>query len=88
MWVWLNSFQSPFPDTYWTLRGFEEYEKMFGRKPFSRLTEDSQVNKAQPLLRKEFDNVIVHFGEGKLNPSTIACMCEEIEIKLLSENQT
>jgi hypothetical protein len=39
MWIWLRANCVPFYDTYWTQRGIGEFERMFGRKPFSALNE-------------------------------------------------
>ncbi|WP_330278058.1 hypothetical protein OG205_21755 [Lentzea sp. NBC_00516] len=33
-------------------------------------------------LDREFEKAIIHFGEGRLNPSTIACVIAEAEKKL------
>jgi hypothetical protein len=83
MWVWLRATCSSLYDIYWTQRGFEEFEKMFGRKPFSELDESqASTNEAVELLRDELRNTTIHYGEGRLNPSTIACVIAEIEEKL------
>ena len=83
MWLWLRATCISLYDTYWTQRGIEEFEKMFDRKPFSNLDESKvSPNEALGLLRQEFDQTTVHWGEGRLNPSTIACVIAEIEEKL------
>jgi hypothetical protein len=84
MWVWLRATCGSFYDTYWTQRGFDEFEKMFKRKPFSSL----DASKVSPemvneLLRTEMRNTTIHYGEGRLNPSTIACVIAEVEEKLM-----
>jgi hypothetical protein len=30
-------------------------------------------------------NITIHFGEGRLNPSTIACVIAEVEHKLMEK---
>ena len=84
MWVWLRATGVSFYDTYWTQRGMEEFEKMFKRKPFSSL----DAGKVGPdmvleLLWSEMCKTIIHYGEGRLNPSAIACVLAEVEEKLM-----
>jgi hypothetical protein len=70
----------PFYDLYWTTRGVEEFEKMFGRKPFSTLDFDQVSEKdALELLRQEIKKATIHFGQGRMNPSTIASIFALIE---------
>lgn len=84
MWAWLRATCVPFYDMYWTQRGMEEFEKVFRRKPFSNLDESKvSLGEVLELLRDEFDKTTVHWGEGRLNPSTIACVIAEIEERLL-----
>jgi hypothetical protein len=70
----------PFYDTFWTARGIEEFEKMFGRKPFAT-PEFASITEEQAtvLLRKQMPKVTHHLGEGRLNPSTIASIFALIE---------
>lgn len=78
MWIWLRSTCVPIYDRYWTERGLQEFEKMFGRKPFATLEFDGlPEEQTRALLRKE--KVTIHFGEGRLNPSTIACLFALVE---------
>jgi hypothetical protein len=85
MWVWLRAHSTTLYDTFWTLRGLEEFEKMFGRKLFSNIDQDGvfqeELNK---VLKKSIKSATIHFGEGRLNPSTIACVLYEAEEKILS----
>lgn len=87
MWIWLRATCVPFYDSYWTIRGLAEFEQMFGRKILawatgSEIDPDRLLQEFNVLLKKQFDKVIVHFGEGRLNPSTIACMMAEVEKEL------
>lgn len=88
MWVWLENTGGPF---YWELRGREEYRKMFGREPFSLLEELLEENKitiesSNDMLKEELRKTKLHFGEGRLNPSTIASIWSKLEEKLLERN--
>lgn len=86
MWAWLRATCAPCYDVYWTQRGIEEFEKIFSRKLFSNLDQNKVGrNEAIQLLRQEFDKTTIHWGEGRLNPSTIACVLAEIEEKLMQK---
>ena len=83
MWIWMRSTCVPFYDLYWTTRGIHEFEKMFGRKPLTSSDFNSVSEKeALDLLREEMQKVTIHFGEGRLNPSTIASIFALLEEKL------
>lgn len=83
MWRWLRATCVPFYDTYWTFRGMQEFETLFGRRPLSGLGTDEGHNSLgdefSELLAAELRRVVIHFGEGRLNPSTIACVMAEVE---------
>jgi hypothetical protein len=65
---------------YWTERGVQEFERMFGRKPFpTPQFDDLAEEHAIKLLREEMQKVTIHFGEGRMNPSTIASIFALIE---------
>ena len=86
MWHWLRPQSVPFYDTYWTLRGIREFESIYGRKPFSKTTAPQFTNEqVLALLQPAFEKMIVHFGEGRLNPSTIAWCLREVEKQLGTE---
>ena len=53
---------------------------MFGRKPFTSPDFDAVSEKeALELLREEMKKATIHFGEGRMNPSTIASIFALIE---------
>ncbi|MDT7786730.1 MAG: hypothetical protein QOF58_5149 [Pseudonocardiales bacterium] len=82
MWRWLRATRAKSCDTYWTIRGWEEFEVMFGRKPLACFTDAGDLTtECRELAADEFAKTVDRFGEG-LNPSTIACMIAEIEKKL------
>jgi len=80
MWTWLRATSVPLYDTYWLIRGAEAYEKMFGRKPFVDLDgEQSSMDLVKDKMKQAFDETVERFGEGGLNPATIACIIAELE---------
>jgi hypothetical protein len=90
MWTWLRATCVPFYDTYWTVRGWNEFELMFGRPPLLWLDaaniDRHAVHEAfQEMLAGEIERATLHFGEGRLNPSTIACIMMEAETKLADQ---
>ena len=83
MWIWMRSTCAPLYDSYWTTRGFQEFERMFGRMPFVTPEFDGFSEKhVLTLLREEMQRVTIHFGEGRLNPSTIASILALIEERI------
>ena len=86
MWIWLRATWVPFYDTYWTIRGSFEFEQMFGHLPFSSLRlSESQKQLAEKIIREEMKNATIHFGEGRMNSSTIACIFARVEERLTGE---
>jgi ribosomal protein L37E len=86
MWIWMSTTCVPLYDTFWTMRGMQEFEEMFGRKPFATPKFDSIAEEqAVELLRKEMRRVTHHFGEGRLNPSTIASIFALIEERITGQ---
>ena len=81
MWIWLRANNAPMYDMYWTLRGFHEFERMFGRKPFEGAEEDFSREEIEKVMRMEIRKTAVHGGEAGLNPSTIACVVAEMELR-------
>jgi len=80
MWAWIKSTSTSFYDTYWVMRGLQEFEKIFKRSAFEGLDcANITQEKVLSLLKKEMGKTIVHFGEGRLNPSTIAAILRGIE---------
>jgi hypothetical protein len=68
---------------YWSVRGAEEFEDMFGRPPFStqEFSQDMK-DEAMQLLCTEIGRATIHWGEGRLNPSTIASIFALVEEKI------
>lgn len=86
MWIWVRAHGTAFYDTYWTIRGMEEFEKMFQRKPFINIDNTNispeEVNKA---LQEAIQTATFHFGEGGMNPSTIASVIYLVEEQFLKK---
>ena len=64
---------------------------MFGRKPFDWLAgletgAPDLMDEFTALMDAEFTRTVIHFGEGRLNPSTIACILAEIERTLATRH--
>ena len=75
----------PFYDAYWTFRGATEFERVFNRKPFANLGSDAPAQaQMETLLAEEMQKATTHFGEGRLNPSTIAWVIWRVEQRLLN----
>jgi hypothetical protein len=73
-WDWLKAQKATFYDTYWILRGMQEYSKIYKEEiTESMLRLNNLTHEAFSAFLKEQTNfVAIHFGEGRLNPSTIA----------------
>jgi hypothetical protein len=79
MWLWLRAHAVSFYDTYWIYRGFEEFEKLFGRKPFANIDPDISPEKLREALEHYKGKICIHFGEGRFNPATIAWTLSQVE---------
>ena len=102
MWLWIKKtpvamaknypFAAGMYDSYWIVRGFQEYEQMFGRSPLSTIVcenaekADQALQMFRKLLDEEFKKAKIHWGEGRLNPSTIACILAAAEVQFLLRN--
>jgi 5-methylcytosine-specific restriction endonuclease McrA len=79
MWLWLRSRSVSLYDTAWIIRGVEEFERLFKRKPFAGMDLDAIFPIIRESLRTYRRRAIIHFGEGRLNPSTVAWIIGQIE---------
>lgn len=72
-WDWLKSCKAHFYDTYWTIRGMKEYERIYAEKIEDVVTRlQIKPEQFKTFLEEKENFVTIHFGEGRLNPSTIA----------------
>jgi len=78
MWFWLRSRAVPFYDTEWIISGLEEYQRLFGKRPFSG-PNPIDVSELKRMIKKFREQAIIHFGEGRPNPSTLAWVIAKIE---------
>lgn len=74
MWDWINSYYSPFYNTFWTKRGMEEYERIYHKSFYDELKErniitDHAISKFWSL---KTGRTSFHFGHPYGNVSTIA----------------
>jgi ribosomal protein L37E len=82
MWIWIRATSVPMYATYWIIRGHFEFEQMFGRLPFDEIAlSEEEQQLFEELFREELQQTIIHFGEGMINPSTIACIFAKVEEK-------
>jgi hypothetical protein len=53
------------------------------RRPFTGIDlSETQLQIAEKLLQEEMQNTTIHFGEGRINPSTVACVFAKVEERL------
>jgi hypothetical protein len=83
MWVWLRAHAQSFYETYWMTRATEEFQKLFGCKPGTMLLEHAQRNgfgeaaaaaRYEEALSGMHHGAVFHWGQGHLNPATLACL--------------
>lgn len=82
MWTWLRVHAVPFYGLYWQERGFREYEFIFGKKPFDGLNLQEIMPALQDAMGRYMRETSTHWGQGKLNPSTIAWVLRRTEEEL------
>jgi hypothetical protein len=94
MWTWLRAHAEPLYDTYWTARAIEEFEKLFNRKPGSILIDYAVQNglrekdasrRWDTALDESLRQAIRHWGQGRMNPATSACVIHTAEIAALEK---
>lgn len=88
-WQWLRAARKlscyGFYDTYWVMRGFEEFRKIFSREPFSELDPNLTMDVIQTTVKPLMNRVAKHFGDNGLNPATWAWILYQAEQLLSSE---
>lgn len=97
IWIWLRAHSQSFYDTYWLTRATEEFQKLFGRKPGEMLLDHAQQNgleehaavaRYQEAVNGLHPNAVIHFGQGYLNPATLACVMHMAETGALEKWQS
>ena len=80
MWMWLRATSVSFYEHYWSIRGIQEFEVIFGRKPFSTPAfRHVDQDLMEAAVGEAMEKATVHFGEGRMNPSTIASVYALVE---------
>lgn len=83
MWIWLRSTCVPLYESFLIARGLEEFTRMFGRLPFLHMSKELLTPKRfAEILNEEIEETIVHYGEGRRNPATLACIYARTEERL------
>lgn len=84
MWFWIRRTCVPFYDTYWYVRGYREFERLFERKPFAELDENQLRGlDIEELVFSELENSTIHFGEVRRNAATLAWVFYRVEKRIL-----
>lgn len=78
MWFWLRSHAVPLYDAEWIISGLEEYQRLFGKRTFSSL-KSLDISQLKRMVEKFRRQAIIHFGEGRPNPSTLAWVIAKME---------
>lgn len=89
-WDWLVAQKASCYDTYWFRRAFAEYKEIFNESIIEifrahELGADYVVDLSNYLKAKQ-PNVAIHFGEGKLNPSTLAGLIRQYLMEIIPEH--
>ena len=82
MWIWLRANAFPLYNSSLYFRAVIEFEHMFGRKPFPGMR-CSEFKDLDEQIAEIADSAVIHWGEGRRNPATIACMFAMLEERLL-----
>ncbi len=84
MWIWLRSTCVPLYQTFLISRAIQEYIRMFGRYPFIPhiSLDDLYSSKFLEVLQDELKKTIVHYGEGRRNAATLACVFARTEERI------
>ena len=76
MWDWLQAYSVPLYDTFWTLQGMKEYEKIYGisfrEELKNREVTEKERGELEELVKNQFDKVSVHYGDPYYNVATFA----------------
>src|SRR5439155_6535222 len=86
IWTWLRAHAVSFYGTYWHQRGFREYEFIYGKKPFAELPDEaSLLPRFRAAIAKYIKQTSTHWGQGKLNPATVAWLLRQAEQEARSD---
>jgi hypothetical protein len=80
MWTWLRAHAVSVYGSYWYQRGLREYEFVYRTKPFLGMEEDAKVlSRQRRAIKRYIQQTSTHWGQGKLNPATIAWLIRQAE---------
>lgn len=83
MWTWLRAHAVSYYGTYWYLRGVREYELIFGKRPLADIEESNEIlSKINAVISRYIGQTSTHWGQGKLNPSTVAWLLRQVEAEV------
>ena len=89
-WDWLLAQKASFYDTYWIRRAFTEYKDIYKESIVEIIINyelnDNTIINLLNYLNTKHPNVAIHFGEGKLNPSTLAGLIRQFFIEIIPEH--
>ena len=85
-WDWLKAHKASFYDTYWIIRGMQEYEFVY-KKSFEKELEelgplDLSQQDVNELVQKKLKQGSWHFGQLRMNPATIAGLLRLVLMEL------
>jgi hypothetical protein len=78
IWIWLRAHAVGFDGTYWYDRGFREYEFIYGVKPLACFNQ-AAIPRLQAATERNTKRTSTHWGQGKVNPATVAWLLREVE---------
>jgi HNH endonuclease len=80
IWTWLREHAVSLYGTYWYQRGLREYEFVYHEKPFLGMKPDATVlSRFNAAIELYVRQTSTHWGQGKLNPATIAWLIRNVE---------
>jgi hypothetical protein len=86
MWTWLRAHAVAIYGMYWYERGLREYEFIFKRKPLEGIVDDEALRgKLNAAIATYIQKTSTHWGQGKINPATIAWLIRKVEADATSD---
>jgi HNH endonuclease len=80
MWIWLRAHAATYYGTYWYQRGLQEYEFVYHAKPLANMGDDATIlPRLNAVMQRYIQHSGVHWGQGRLNPATIAWVIRQVE---------
>jgi len=95
MWDWIKTTKADFYDTFWTLRVFDEVEKLYGVSVEQLAAQALQKKGIGPTrgtskfmreLKETYSNAGLHFGQGGYNEATSATAVYQAFQNLIQES--